>query len=258
MVLIPTNSDKSYCIAKFIKNLQSIDLDNCDILFANDEINEEYADSIRQLGYEVIKVEKTIEDIKRGKRLTIPECLANTRNCLREEFLKRKHDYAVWFDSDIIMPKNTIPLLLENNGKDIVSGFYWQSSTRMIDGKPQTERIPVVYKYQDQEGYELGLGNYGATITLEEVFPSRFIGDNDSIKITAIGFGCVLISRKVMEDQRWSFRAVANKKTTEDMWFSIDIKNLDYKIYADSRVCCRHLSKAWRPFRDMNNEKKEA
>ena len=113
LVLIPTNADKTYCIAKFLKNFRNIEMNDY-VLFSDDTYkSDEYKNTIESLGYEVVKVEKTIQSLKAGYQLDIRECLVNAREALRQEFLKRKEfQYAMWFDSDIIMPKETIPQLL--------------------------------------------------------------------------------------------------------------------------------------------------
>jgi len=252
LVLIPTNSDKTYCIAKFLKNLKKIDLSNADVLFSDDTVeNEDFAELIRSQGFEVIRKSKTIEAIRLGMKLSIVNCLANQRIALRDEFLSRmkkeNYQFAMWFDSDIIMPKDTIPQLTSWK-EDIVSGIYYQAIRRKdARGKEVIDTSPVAYKYQDRESYELGLDNLGSTIKLTELFPSRLIGkEKNDIKITAVGCGCLLLSRKVMADSRWQWRWVDGKKTTEDMWFSIDVKKLGYEIFVDSHVLCNHLSRPWK------------
>ena len=78
LILIPTNKDKSYCIGRFIKNLKSIDLTNCDVLFSDDTLdNDEYKSIIESQGFEVVKVQKTIDKLNSGEKINIVQCLAN-------------------------------------------------------------------------------------------------------------------------------------------------------------------------------------
>ena len=248
LCLIPTNSDKHYCLGKFLENLKSIDMFG-NVLFSDDTFKgDEYKKTIESAGFEVVKVTKTIDALKVGHKVDIRQCLANTRECLRQEFIKRKeYTHAMWFDSDIIMPKNTIPKLLNHN-KDIVSGIYWQNVKRKRDdGSEYLDYHPVVYKYHDDESKKLVLNRYGTTIINEELFPSRLLGmGGDDLSVVAIGTGIMLVGRKLMEDPRWHFRYDATTEGTEDMWFSIDITELGYEIFADSGVCCRHLAKPWK------------
>lgn len=252
LILIPTNSDKSYCVGKFLKHLGKIQRSGhdfeADVLFSDDTTESpNYEESIKRFGYEVVKVRATIDAIEAGNKLEVRQCLCNARNMLRQEFIKRKkYTHAFYLDSDILPPIDIIPHLLSWN-KNIVSGLYWQRLRRFnAQGKQYIDYSPVAYKYQDAETYELGLDNYGATIPIEELSPSRLLGKKgDEVQLTAVGTGCLMLSRKVMED-KWQFRWTPSTRATEDMWFSIDIKKLGYRIYADSYVLCRHYAKPWK------------
>ena len=179
--------------------------------------------------------------------MEIRQCLCNARSLLRQEFRKRKkYTHALYLDSDVVPPLDVIPRLLEWN-KDIVSGLYWQKSVRKNaqTGKDFVDDSPVCFKYQDIETYEQGLANLGSTIMPDEIRPSRLLGElGDDVQITAIGTGCLMLSRKVMEAD-WAFRWDVTTAATEDMHFSIDIKKLGYQIYADSHVLCRHYNRPW-------------
>lgn len=239
---VPTNSVKSYCLGKFIKNLKSIDLKDCDIVFCDDtDDDDEYRMIIESMGFTVLKSTKTIKDVHSGISVPISQALANTRNTIREYFLKHsEYSHLMAFDSDIIMPKNTIPQLL-SHGKDIVTGVYFQLE------QGGTSLYPVVFRYLEKETAELGVHKFGAKMTIQELFPSRLIGGpDDEYRIAALGTGCVLISRKVLEDVRWSFRYDEKKvNTTEDMWWSLDMRGLGYEIYLDTSVVNRHHMKSW-------------
>jgi len=254
LVLIPTNRDKSYTLGKFIENLRKLESSSkFDILFSDDGLDEDYRNIIKSLGYEVIPVQKTIDAIKNGEKVNIVQCLANTREALRNEFIKRKkYTHAIWFDSDVIMPDYTIQMfthdLDENPKLDIVSGVYWQQKSKIENGRNVSYLYPVVFKYLENECYDLSIHKYGAEMNVQELFPGRLIGGpNDDIRIIAIGTGIFMASRKLMEDDNWHFRFNPNKPdTTEDMWFCLDIRELGYEIYLDSRICCRHNFQSWR------------
>ena len=258
LILIPTNHDKTYCFGKFIKNLKSIDLSNSDILFSDDTINDSYKTEIEAQGFEVIRVNKTIDALKRGEKLNIVQCLANTREALRQEFIKRKqYETATWFDSDIIMPKDTVQKLTSHK-LDLVSGIYWQKKIKFVGKERYEDLVPVIYRYLENECYELNANNFASEMTVQELFPNRLIGGpKDEIKIIALGTGCFMTSRKLMEDERWNFRFNPDKPDpTEDMWFSQDLRNLGYEIYLDSSVCCRHHMKIWsNKIKSMENTK---
>lgn len=259
LILIPTNKDKGYTIGSFISNLKSIDLSRADVLFSEDGVTDDYKKTVESIGFEVVKVDKTVDSLKKGEKLNIVQCLANTRNTLRREFINRKqYKHAIWFDSDIIMPKNTISLFLDNKDKDIVTGLYWQWRTRIENRETKRYLYPVVFKYQENECSDIGIHTFGAELNINEIFPNRLIGgEKDPIRIIALGTGCFMMSRRLMEDENWSFRFNPDKpETTEDMWFSIDIRELGYEIYLDSRICCRHNMKTWQTkIKTLENQK---
>ena len=242
LILVPTNKNKQYCAGKFFAQLERLRKKH-DVLISDDSNDGgKHANEIKVLGYEVIRVKKTLDAFQRDEKLDIRQCLCNTREALREEFVKRKqYTHAMWIDSDIIPPEDCVEILL-SDGKDIVSGVYWTTIIR----ENETKYEPVFYKYMDDETFEMKMHNFGKTIHNEELFPSRLITWEDKdIKPIAIGTGCFLASRKLMEDA-WQWRWDKSLDGTEDMFFSTDIKNLGYEICVDSRVCCRHHPQAWK------------
>ena len=254
MVAVPTNRIKHYCLGKLVKSLK--ELEGADrIVFTDDTRKDDisnqngqrgaftiddnyYIDLIKSIGFECFRVEETISQKLKPR---IRDRLVSTRNLLRKLFLESDCTHMLFIDSDVIVPKYTIRNLLAP-GKDIVTGVYWQLD---IDGKAR----PVIYKYPDRESFDVRLDAYAFPLTNDDLVPSRIIGDESSdIQISAMGFGCVMISRKVLEDSRWQFRwDVANPDmpTTEDMWWSIDVKKLGYNIYCDTGIMCKHWPKMW-------------
>lgn len=218
----------------------------CDVLFSDDTVNDvEHSQIIQRLGYEVIRVRKTLDAKEKGETVPIVQALANARNCLREEFVKRKeYTKAMWIDSDIIPPVYAINQLLSHN-KDIVSGVYWQFWNKTPENPNTAYLAPMVFGYEESESKGLGVHEYMTELTVQHLFPNRLIGGQDT-PIVGIGTGCFMASRKLMEDERWTFRFNPDKiRTTEDMWFSLDINSLGYEIYVDTTVCCRHYMQPW-------------
>jgi hypothetical protein len=219
---------------------------------------DEYMNFIRSLGYECVKSEETLRQLALIKQqnpnatLRIRDRLCMNRENLRREFIKRRqYTHALWFDSDVQHPTDVVEHLLEHN-KHVVSGVYWQTTARLNEQKQQyVSYEPVVYKYLDEETYRMhqetkcSFDNFGAMVTNEELNPSRLIPEDDlDIKVTAIGLGCVLMSREVME-KPWSFRYTLDTPGTEDMWMSLDLKKFGYQINLDTYIRCKHTPKPW-------------
>lgn len=267
LILIPTNEVKTYCAGKFFKQLDRLDLTNADVLFSDDTDTAGYAHTgekvddvkrddhmkfIKGIGYEVVKCKKTIDMVNQGSKLRIRDKLCYNRQNLRDEFTKRKtYTHALWLDSDVLPPVDIVDRLLSHD-VDIVGGLYWQISARMNDGKQVPHYEPVCYKFQDNETWEMfrkypqsRFDNMGESINNEELLPSRLIpdGDND-IHITALGTGCLMMSREAME-KPWRFRYELASPATEDMFLCLDLKKFGYEIYLDTYIKCRHYPRPW-------------
>lgn len=252
MVGVPTNIVKHYCLGKFVKGLRDME-GKGEVVIADDTHPQDKGFSKNRGNDDILDKDKypsMLRDLDVGKVVDVTETkespdkprilqrLVNTRNVLRQEFLKSDCSHLLFLDSDIIAPVQTIPQMVYDN-KDIITGVYWQ---RDKDGQAR----PVVYKYLGEEDYEVGVSNLGYPLTWNDLIPSRVVGDKSGdVRINALGLGCCMVSRKVMEDTRWTFRFDESRRTTEDMWWSIDIKNLGYTICCDTGLLCQHYPKAW-------------
>lgn len=144
----------------------------------------------------------------------------DSRNKLCKQALECKADYILWIDSDMVLPKNLLEVMLEHmEDKDIVSGIYF---------KRVYPFSPVIYK------------------TLGEVGEAEDYLDypKDSIfECEGFGFGCVMMKTSIlidmlMNNEQW-FTPVNN--FGEDLSFMYRAKKLGYKAYVDSRIKCGHI-----------------
>ena len=258
---------KSYCAGKFFKQLSKLDLTNADILFSDDTHTAGYAHTgekiddcrrdehlkfIESAGYEVIKCEEVIKAATCNQKLRVRDKLCMNRENLRREFIKRtQYTHALWLDSDVLPPVDVVDRLLSHD-VNVVGGLYWQVSARVQNGKQVPHYEPVCYKFQDKETWEMHnkypnsrFDNFGESITNEELLPSRLIPvDDDDIHITALGTGCLMMSRESMEAD-WRFRYEVSTPATEDMFLCLDLKLYGYTIHLDTYVKCRHYPKPW-------------
>jgi hypothetical protein len=249
-VAIPSNRVKHYCLGKFIKGLKNME-EVGEVIIADDtrpddtalgvlrghpDTNSEgHAKVIKELGYNVERVTATLEA---KEKPPIRQRLVNTREHLRNYFLKTDCTHIFYLDSDIIAPKYTIPELLRHK-MDIVTGVYFQRDK-------DNQARPVIYRNLDQESTEVGATEYTMPLSIDDLIPSRLIGDADSgIQILSHGTGCLLISRKIMEDPNWKFRYDVRTPATEDTWFCIDMRKMGHTLYCDTGVIAKHYPKAW-------------
>lgn len=148
----------------------------------------------------------------------------DARNKIARTAVEIGSDLVMWFDSDMIIPIDTIVRLLDDitaKDLDIVSGLYFQ---RVTPYKPVLFRKLTI---------ECGDGN-----------PVIYDGDLSGIKeVEGIGFGCVLMKTQVLEDVLKHFGTAFSPigGVGEDLSFCWRARELGYKIHADLDVKLGHV-----------------
>ena len=143
------------------------------------------------------------------------------RNALVGDFLKSDCDYLLFLDSDIVFPSNIIDLLLKH-GKDFVSALYF---TR--------KNIKPMHRF-------LKGGEY---VGAQEVKP------NELVEADAVGLGCSLIKRKVIErvdsenkgEPLFKFDYSSRTRAVgEDIYFCKLVQKAGFRIFVDSGTLVGH------------------
>ena len=147
-------------------------------------------------------------------------CVDN-RNEARRMFLGSDSDYCLFIDSDIVLPKKALRLLMSHD-KDIMGGWYKEiGSDRWIAGRWVADNVFLNFR---------------------EIQPSV-------VKVDMIGMGCALVSRKVLEQVSF--------KPAIDVWlkdesgkslilgecgaFGNSAHEKGFNLYIDGNVVCKHL-----------------
>lgn len=147
---------------------------------------------------------------------------AIARNAIVQYALEGEYDYVLMVDSDMIIPWNTLDLMLETD-IDVCLGIYPKKNT--VNGtstivKPNTQNYNNYFNYSE--------------LPKENKFP-----------VKGGGFGCALISKKVLETLSYPyFKYVVYDNGTflsEDFYFCNKVREAGFKIEADNRVRCGHL-----------------
>jgi hypothetical protein len=134
---------------------------------------------------------------------------------------QKQFTHILFLDSDLCIPKDTIPRLLAHN-KDIVGGLY------MLKTPPFPPTMYVYHKRPDADG---------------KGFIYRILLDyrpGDLIKVDGLATGCMMVSRKAVEEilHPWfSF----NEGGTEDIYFCRRADKHGFEIYCDTSIECSHL-----------------
>ncbi len=222
LVSCPTADHYSYCTDKWITAVKSLNYKDFDILLVDNSATNDYFNEFS----------KKVPMIKTQRIENLKELISRDRNLLREKVLKENYDYLLSLEIDVIPPLNLIEKLLSHK-KDIVSGVYYKDYNLKIkkEGKLIKEAktiLPLLWQRVDEENVR--------QLTPEEIEESKLI------EVAISGLGCLLIHRSVLE--KIKFRTSLNESSAcDDVWFCHDVRQLGYKIYADTSIKCKHLLK---------------
>ena len=178
---------------------------------------------------------KSMDYLVKGENVSIlykPDSLIyDARNIISLTAIENDFDRVMWFDSDIVFQPDTLQVLhqdMDELGCEMVTGLYF---------KRHLPTEPVLYE-RLEEPARTSDGLLAKQITAFTSYPV-----NDIFKVRGCGFGCVLVSTKLM-------KAVWNKFgpafapypwASEDLSFCHRVNQLGYDIYCDSRVSCGHV-----------------
>ena len=163
------------------------------------------------------------------------------RNAIVQDFLQRKDfDYLMMMDGDNVPTVNILNLV--DFQKDIIGplGFSYQ----------QNKCMPMVLK-RNKEGIYHAL---------------QFKGNEGLVEVDAIGSGCIIISRKVLEKLRYPFRNEYDrdgvKKLGNDISFCQRAKELGFRAYCHLDYVASHhvtfdLKNVYAMFLQIENLKDE-
>lgn len=176
---------------------------------------------------------KSIYELKRGDFETEftfvrgYDC-AKARNKIAEEAIKRKVDYVLMVDSDIILPKTALIHLLENY-PEVCNGYYIRHKAGKQD-------------HDDTTINKIGKDNF-TPFTAKELLEKRK-KKIYRLPIRSAGAGCTLIKTSVFESIKYPwFDYVSYKNKTflsEDYYFCQQCRKAGIIMLVDTRVACKH------------------
>ena len=151
-----------------------------------------------------------------------PGCqAAEARTMMWEQAMARNADWLLWFDDDICPPVDILQKLYEASPMgDIISGFYWRKAPPFLS---------TIRRY-NKDGSDHWLDPWEMALPYEE--------------IDGIGFGCVLMKRKVIDHIALETNGqpfLTKPGQTEDIYFCHAAKlRHTYKIIAVRDAVCGH------------------
>ncbi|MBU0666623.1 MAG: hypothetical protein ABIC91_00545 [Nanoarchaeota archaeon] len=221
IIICPTSNHKCYCLKEFLKGLNRLTYANCEVLFADNSKDASYAEMIRTLGCDCIKIPFTKGVKKR---------LANSRDLLRKKALLKDCEYVLSIEQDIIPPKDVIEKLLSCK-KRVVSAFYTKNMlVKDNDVVLGREDVPVLWILNDEK-------------TAVKRLRMKDVGGKKIFQIHGGGLGCLLIHKNVLE--KITFRIGEDEKGFDDMYFFRDLQEQNIPAFCDATIKCRHLEMIW-------------
>lgn len=154
--------------------------------------------------------------------------ISSNRNKIVQRFLTSDCAYLLMMDADVIPLHNPIEMVFA--GKDVIAMPIKIRQSGLV--MEWTSYI----KYQVGEGYSYGSVNLDA------------IDDNYSIlQVDAVGTGCILIKRGVLEGIKAPFNCKYNDDgictTGTDIAFCERVKEKGFEVYTTTHKVCEHIKK---------------
>tara|TARA_Y100000310_G_C20497840_1_gene722432 strand:- start:47 stop:799 length:753 start_codon:yes stop_codon:yes gene_type:complete len=233
----PTWIGKKYCINRYLNGIAALDYPEKYFMIVDNTDSDEYINLLKEKGVNALKGPHDKDPKK---------TVVDSRNILREEFLKTDFEYFLSLEQDVIPPPNAIKTLLANNAR-VVSGVYFTlvevNNKAALDPMAfvsvtqewidKIKAKPDVYKeqYAELKKNDFDPKKIKRRLTFEEV------KEPDVIEVNRVGLGCMLIHREVLE--KFKFRY--NPTGYDDMTFCSDVLDNKWKILLDTSVKCKHF-----------------
>lgn len=229
----PTADVKEYCLQQYMDGLQTITYPNFDIAIEDNSKTNDYAHRLKIIAeqWNQSHSDSKFSVIESG--FTSPKArdrLVKGRNILRKKVLDEGYDYFLSLEQDVIPPANVIERMLETKHNVISAGYF-----TIFPNYPSVRLI--AFRHVPPANPDDPIWDVGEPFGIMAVLPSRIID------CAAIGLGCVLIHRDVLE--KVEFRYDPATDATDDAFFSYDARKAGYPVYLDSGLLCQHYYNSW-------------
>lgn len=211
LIGIPTWEGMDYILERFVENLKKFTYPYYDILFVDNSRGDDYFLKLKSKGFKVIKVPWTKFSRKR---------LTDSRNIIREEFLKGDYDYLFSLEQDLLPPKDIIENLLKHH-KYVIGAPYKISQEKLacVFTGHFSNRHPITKEPVDWHSEVMSVVEWKGKVT----------------KVHSCGLGCVLINRYTLEKIK-KFRWIPGMLSHDDTFFYIECRQLKIPVYLDGKL----------------------
>jgi hypothetical protein len=231
---------KAYCLDSLIDSSKSLTYPNHKVVHFDNSEGDYFKESLEWFGLNVVKTPHFYKELdKEGKQVTLPvrDMMARDMNYAREMVLSQGYDYMLILEQDIIPHEDIIERLLAHN-EDIMSAFYWlDMQFAQVKGR-DCWYTPINY-------YEFKKTKDGEIIPniVFQPDPKKFFYPSRKIPYAHSGFGCTLVSKKVLE--KVVFRYDPSQIGQLDAYFYMDSIKAGFVPYLDTGIIVQHLHEDW-------------
>ena len=261
LVACPTSSRHEHLLDDWIKSLDSFTYPNFDVLLVDTtDNNEDYFNRLKKLKVhnKLINVIRKPWDFKKNHIL---QHLAHAREEIRQFFLKGDYSNLFFLDDDIFLPENSIQKLLSRD-KDCV-GFYVHIYNKenhkpciLKSGGFELHKALDLFTFEEIDFYKDFVKKFkeNKLNEKEKLLLDFLIKDKwkpDLLPVYAVGIGCLMIKRKVLEEV--PFRTHPSFIWGEDMWFYNEANDKKFEFWVDTSVKGDHRNTNWNMIMEKNS-----
>ncbi len=222
LIAAPTSSVKNYCVNEYVSNVLAM---GHDFLLADntpDNANKELYNAMGLFNY------IWIDPSNKNHFQVITE----SQNAIRKYFLENDYTHLMFIESDLLPPVWAVDKLLAH--ELLVVGFPYF----IYNGSDTTLMIQKML-------YSPSI-NWGFSTQLQKKEAFLFI-DGSIKKLHALGFGCVLIAREIIES--FPFRSSPDGytigETHADSFFYNDLERNGVPVFCDTSMVITHWNQDW-------------
>lgn len=217
LIACPISERKSYCIDAFLEHITNFTYPRKTFYFSDNSQNPNWA--ARKIVYENgIDCDWISPEGKKSNQY-----IAESQQQIREHFLNSDADYLFSLECDIFPDRDVIETLLaENEGVCAMKYFIGEGAQSHILAQ-ETDDSWSENTNRNQQPLE------------------TFIEHGRKNTATNYGLGCVLLSRKVVEEI--NFRVDERSEIHSDNYFSVDLRDSGYKIKVLDKIVTHHNKK---------------
>lgn len=210
----PVHTSKLYCWDEWVASIKSLK-GEFDVLLVDNSNSNKISTMI----------DKSWNYINTSIDLPVREKVSFCQEFIRKWALEKGYEYLFMIEQDNIVAPDYLEYLISCN-KKVVGIPYWKY-------EPDQKLNYMVWS----ELYKNNSGELQAFITPIMHVLERF--DGKLHPVFNIGFGCLLIKRKVLK--KFKFRVEANQEPHSDTYFGLDMFKRGIDVYASTSKVCKHL-----------------